>query len=132
MTCSLCHDTSGLVHETDHTRVLLHPDWSPPGHLMVVAKRHVENASDLYADEWTDLTRVWQRVERVLLDVTGAERAVILKLGIQTPHLHFHIYPVRATDTRDDVFAAIDGKRGAPLDEALVANLRQHLTADPC
>jgi len=55
---------------------------------------------------------------------------VILKLGIVTPHLHLHIYPVPATDSREDVFAAFDGKRGTPRDARFVEDLRVRLTHD--
>jgi diadenosine tetraphosphate (Ap4A) HIT family hydrolase len=76
------------------------------------------------------LTRTFRSVERVLLEVTGKERAIVMKLGIQTPHLHLHIYPTNATATRDDVFAAIDGKRSEARDEAFVAECHSRLTAD--
>lgn len=95
---------------------------------MVVAKAHVENASALDEEDWLQFARVWHRAERILLDLTGAERAIILKLGIMTPHLHVHIYPMRAADTREDVFAAFDGKRAEPRDEAFVAALRAAFT----
>lgn len=131
MTCSLCTDTPDLVFENDHARVLLHPDWSPRGHAMVVAKRHVENASDLTQDEWLGFASAWQRTERALLELTGAERAMILKLGIVTPHLHVHIYPARTGESREDVFASFDGKRGDPRDEGFVAAVRRHLTVAP-
>lgn len=130
MTCTFCSDLSAagsLVFEDDRVWVLLHPDWSPRGHAMVVAKRHVENASSLEEDEWLHLTRVWHRAERALLDATGAERAIILKLGILTPHLHIHIYPMSAAATREDVFAAIDGNAPDPRDETFVATLRNAL-----
>ena len=127
MACTFCADplsAGELVFEDDRVWVLLHPDWSPRGHAMVVAKRHVENASALEEEEWLHLARVWHRTERVLLEATGAERAVILKLGIMTPHLHVHIYPVSAQATRDEVFAAIDGKKSEARDEGFVAAVR--------
>jgi diadenosine tetraphosphate (Ap4A) HIT family hydrolase len=130
MPCTFCSDPSaprGLVFEDERVWVLLHPDWSPRGHAMVVAKRHVENASSLDEDEWLHLARVWHRAERVLLDATGAERAIIFKLGILTPHLHIHIYPMSAAATREDVFAAIDGNVSEPRDEAFVATIRNAL-----
>jgi len=128
VTCALCDATGGdLVFEDEHARVVLHEDGSPRGHAMVIAKRHVENASDLDEDEWLHLTRVWHRAERVILDATGAERAILLKLGIMTPHLHVHIYPLPSTATRDQVFAAIDGRAGTKRDEGLVERVRQGL-----
>lgn len=134
MNCVFCTDAASagdLVYEDQHALVLLHPDWSPRGHAMVVAKAHVENVSALDEEAWLHLARVWHRAERVLLAATGAERAVILKLGIQTPHLHVHIYPVSAAAMRDEVFAAFDGKRSEPRDESFVEKVRRNLTLAP-
>lgn len=130
MPCVLCEDiasTGDVVYEDAHASIVLHNDWSVLGHAMIVAKRHVENASDLDAEEWLHFARTWQRVERVLLDLTGAERAIAMKLGILTPHLHVHLYPVSAQATREEVFAAIDGKTRVPRDERFVERVKTAL-----
>jgi diadenosine tetraphosphate (Ap4A) HIT family hydrolase len=127
VSCVFCTDparSGEIVFEDDRTLVILHEDWSPRGHAMVVAKRHVENASDLDADDWTHMTAVWHCAERVLLEATGADRAVILKLGIMTPHLHVHIYPVSAGADRAEVFAMFDGQRGTARDGGFVDEVR--------
>jgi diadenosine tetraphosphate (Ap4A) HIT family hydrolase len=132
MACVFCtdlHSAGELIFEDEWSWVLLHPDWSPRGHTMVVAKRHAENASSLDEDEWLQLARSFRNAERVLLETTGKERAIAMKLGIQTPHLHLHIYPMSTSASREDVFAAIDGKRSEPRDEAFVAECRSRLTA---
>jgi diadenosine tetraphosphate (Ap4A) HIT family hydrolase len=131
--CVFCTDLRAageLIHEDEWSWVLLHPDWSPRGHAMVVAKRHAENASDLDEDEWLQVAHTFHSAERVILQTTGKERAIVMKLGIQTPHLHLHIYPMSATATREDVFAAIDGKHSEPRDDAFAAECRSRLTAD--
>ncbi|HEX7150658.1 MAG TPA: HIT family protein [Thermoanaerobaculia bacterium] len=128
--CVLCDDltsTGDLIFDDGRAAVVLHEDWAVRGHAMVVAKRHVENASGLDDDEWTHLTRVWRKAERVLLDLTGAERAIIMKLGLQTPHLHVHIYPVAATMSRAQVFDAIDAKTREVRDERFVDACRRAL-----
>jgi len=130
MACIFCTDVRSageLVFENEHAWVLLHPDWSPRGHAMIVAKIHRENASDLEEEAWVELARVWHRAERVLLQLTGAQRAIILKLGIMTPHLHVHIYPMSAHATRDDAFTALDGRSAEPRDEPFVRSVREAL-----
>jgi len=130
MTCALCGKPAGdVVFEDEWTRVILHEDGSPRGHAMVVSRHHLENASDLDEEEFVHLARVWHRAERALLDATGAERAIILKLGILTPHLHVHIYPVGSESTREDVFAAIDGKARTERNEQFVEKVKRLLTA---
>lgn len=131
MPCAFCTDlstTGELVFEDASTWVIVHPDWSPRGHVMVVAKQHVENISDVSPDEWGHIAMLFQRVERIVLALTGAQRAIVMKLGIQTPHLHLHLYPMKDDATRGDVFDAIDGKRGEVSDGAFVAALRDALT----
>jgi diadenosine tetraphosphate (Ap4A) HIT family hydrolase len=130
MACALCEDlasTGDVVFEDDATAVVLHSDWSVRGHAMIVHRRHVENASDLTDAEWTHFSDVWRRAERVLLEATGCERAVILKLGIATPHLHVHIYPVPASATREQVFAAIDGRVAVGREEGFARRVRDAL-----
>jgi hypothetical protein len=63
----------------------------------------------------------------VLLQLTGAERAVILKLGIATPHLHLHIYPVSASLDRAAVMDIIDGRVHVERDAAFVRDVRAAL-----
>jgi diadenosine tetraphosphate (Ap4A) HIT family hydrolase len=121
MSCDLCDaiaTTGDIVFEDERTVVVLHNDWSVRGHAMIVSRRHVENPSDLDDDEWLHFARVWQRVERVLLQLTKADRAIALKLGLKTPHLHVHLYPVGADTTREEVFAAINMQSRVPRDEA--------------
>lgn len=130
MSCIFCTDPvriGEIVFEDRCVLVILHKDWSPRGHAMVVAKQHIENASDLDAGHWAHLTAVWHRAERVLLEATGAERAVIFKLGILTPHLHVHIYPVSSSADRAEVFAMFDGQRREARDAAFVEGVRASL-----
>lgn len=92
---------------------------------MVIARQHVENLSDL--DEPAAFLSVYVRAERALLAATACERAIVIKLGILTPHLHLHIYPVTASATRAEVMAAIDGKTRVARDETLVERVRAAL-----
>lgn len=128
--CVFCSDPSragDVVFEDEHALVVLHEDWSCRGHAMVVAKRHVENVSDLTAAEWSHLSALYARAERLLLEVTRADRAIVLKLGIATPHLHLHIYPVSASLDRAAVMQIIDAKVREPRDQALVDAVRHAL-----
>jgi len=135
MTCVFCTEprqAGALIFEDDRALVVLHNDWSVRGHAMIVWKTHVGNVADLTADEHAHFAAVHHRVERVLLEVTQADRAVLLKLGIVTPHLHLHIYPVSATLDRAEVMEIIDGKTADVLNDedrrAFIENLRNRLT----
>ncbi|MBK5258723.1 MAG: HIT domain-containing protein [Thermoanaerobaculia bacterium] len=131
MTCSLC-DLAGAgetVFTNEFASVLIHPDWAVPGHAMVVASRHVENASDLTTAEWLGFAETARKAERVLLDETRADRAILLKLGIQTPHLHLHIYPVSASLDRAAVMAVIEARASVARDASLVEHVRARMNA---
>src|SRR4051812_15871204 len=130
MSCIFCNDprtTGEVLFEDDRTLVILHNDWAVRGHAMVVWKAHVENIADLTLDESAHFAAVHHRVERALLAATGADRAILLKLGIATPHLHLHIYPVSASLDRAAVMEIIDARVREPFDQRLIDDLRERL-----
>ena len=134
MSCVFCDDVrraGDVLAEDERLWVVLHDDWAVRGHAMLVWKQHVENVADLAVDDVAHLALTHHRVERALLAATGADRAVIVKLGIATPHLHVHIYPVAATLDRAAVMAIIDARVREPRDEAFVAELRARLDTPP-
>jgi histidine triad (HIT) family protein len=130
MSCVFCDDPRAageLLFADDRVLVILHDDWAVRGHAMVVWKRHVENVADLTADESVHFAAVHHRVERALLAATGADRAILLKLGIATPHLHLHIYPVSASLARAEVMEIIDARVREAFDQTLIDDLRERL-----
>ena len=134
--CGFCASINDLarfgdvVYQDDHCAVLLHPDSAVAGHAMIVWRRHVENLSNLGAAERAHFFNVHTRAERVLLAETKCDRAILLKLGIMTPHLHMHIYPFAATATREDVMRAIDAKSSEQRTEGFIERVRAALTAE--
>lgn len=130
MSCLFCNDPRAageVLREDDRALVILHDDWATRGHAMVVWKAHVENIADLTTDESAHFAAVHHRAERALLAATGAERAILFKLGIATPHLHLHIYPVSASLDRAAVMEIIDARVREPFDQTLIDELRERL-----
>jgi len=130
MSCVFCNDPRAageVLFEDDRVLVILHEDWAVRGHAMVVWKAHIENVADLTIEEYAHFAAAHHRAERALLDATGAGRAILLKLGIVTPHLHLHIYPVSASLDRVAVMEIIDGRVREAFDEALIDELRERL-----
>ena len=131
MACVFCTDTNDVLYQSNRVMVLLHDDRAVRGHAMVVWKRHVENISDLTSEETAELMRVYRAAERALLGATGTGRAIMLKLGIQTPHLHLHIYPVSSHLDRGQVMEIVDGRvrevMSAEDEAAFVAVVRARL-----
>jgi diadenosine tetraphosphate (Ap4A) HIT family hydrolase len=130
MSCVFCNDPRAageVVFEDERVFVMVHNDWAVRGHAMIVWKAHVENVADLTGDESAHFAAVHHRAESALLDATGADRAILLKLGIATPHLHLHIYPVSASLDRAAVMEIIDGRGHEPFDQRFVDDLRERL-----
>jgi len=135
MTCLFCNEPRAageVLFEDARVLVILHEDWAVRGHAMVVWREHVENVADLALDDYLHFAAVHHRAERALLAVTRADRAILLKLGIATPHLHLHIYPVSAALDRRQVMEIIDGRVRDAMDDrdrqAFVNELRERLT----
>jgi diadenosine tetraphosphate (Ap4A) HIT family hydrolase len=130
MTCLFCDDPRSageVLFEDSRVMVILHNDWAVRGHAMVVWKEHVENVADLAIDDYLHFAAIHHRAERALLAATRAERAILLKLGIATPHLHLHIYPVSASLDRAAVMEIIDARVREPFDQVLIDELRERL-----
>jgi diadenosine tetraphosphate (Ap4A) HIT family hydrolase len=129
MCCVFCDDPGAgeVVFEDDRVLVILHEDWSVRGHAMIVWKAHVENVADLTNGEYAHFATVHHRAERALLAATGADRAILLKLGIATPHLHLHIYPVSSSLDRAAVMEIINGHVRDRFDQRLIDDLRERL-----
>jgi diadenosine tetraphosphate (Ap4A) HIT family hydrolase len=130
MTCLFCNDprsAGAVLFEDARVMVILHGDWAVRGHAMVVWKEHVENVADLTSDDFIHFAAIHHRAERALLATTRADRAILLKLGIATPHLHLHIYPVSASLDRAAVMEIIDARVREPFDQTLIDELRERL-----
>jgi diadenosine tetraphosphate (Ap4A) HIT family hydrolase len=129
--CLFCGHLNSLelVYDDESAAVALHEDWAVRGHAMVIWKRHVENISDLSEEDLAHFWRVYQNAERALLEIAQADRAIMLKLGIAVPHLHVHIYPVRASLGRAAVMDMIEGRVREARDEGFVRELERRLPA---
>lgn len=130
MECVFCADVTrsgDVVFEDQRTWVVLHDDWSVRGHAMVVWKVHVENFSDLTPEDAAHFARVHRRAEKALLEETKADRAILMKLGIATPHLHVHIYPVSEALGRDAVMRIVNAQDHDARDDAFVVVMRARL-----
>jgi diadenosine tetraphosphate (Ap4A) HIT family hydrolase len=115
MNCSICTLLEGPITDRDVVAgneaavAWLHESRAHRGHSVVVARRHVENLSDLSDEEASGFLALARRVEHAALAETGSARAILMKLGLVVPHLHLHIYPFSREASRETVMKVIDG-----------------------
>jgi diadenosine tetraphosphate (Ap4A) HIT family hydrolase len=135
--CELCDAEGGEVLWRDaRLRILAVPDAEYPGFTRVVWNAHVREMSDLPLQDRSRLMEVVLVVEEELRALLHPAKINLASLGNVVPHLHWHVIPRFADDTRfprpiwaaalrvrDD--AATDARRGAlaPLRERLAARL---------
>lgn len=130
MSCVFCDAVPAHpLYADERCFIVLHEDRAVRGHAMVVWRAHVENVSDLSTEDAAHFIGVHRRAELALLAETGAARAVLLKLGIQTPHLHLHIYPVSSTLDRPAVQAILDAKTREEVEEEFAERVRARMGA---
>ena len=130
MACVFCSDRPAAGEEVvdfGGWTLLLHPDSAVRGHAMLAVKRHAENFSDLSDSEAQQFARVEKVCERALLDVTRTDRAILMRLGIATPHFHLHIYPVSSRLTRPEVQRIIDAHVSEPRDHDFAKTVRDRI-----
>ena len=94
MACELCDTLGGeLLWQDEVCRVVRVNDPDYPGFCRVIWKRHVQEMTDLAADERRHLMAVTFAVERALRQVLSPDKINLASLGNVTPHLHWHVIP---------------------------------------
>jgi diadenosine tetraphosphate (Ap4A) HIT family hydrolase len=111
-TCTLCRliaasaDGDERVAHNDHGVVLLNRFASRPGHLLVVAPRHVEHVDELSWADYAELQRLAYEASAALRRAFAAHRVYSAVLGSAKelpnsyPHLHIHVVPIQDADER--------------------------------
>ncbi len=106
--CRLAHVASAheWIAEGEHGVVVLDGYGATRGHLLVIAKAHVERTSTLEWPVYSELQRlVWDsnraleralRPARVYVATLGSSR----QLPMSFPHHHTHVVPIYETDER--------------------------------
>jgi diadenosine tetraphosphate (Ap4A) HIT family hydrolase len=108
----------GPIHETEEAVVLLDRFGSRTGHLLVVAKDHVEDVTELGVEQYLRLQRLAFAAAETLERALEPRRLFVASLGapravpMSFPHFHLHVIPLYEEDesTRPArVFSWTDG-----------------------
>jgi len=88
-----------------------------PGHVLVVPVAQVDQWTDLPASTWARVSEVSQQIASVLSGLFECERVALLIAGLEVPHCHVHLVPIRTE--ADLSFALADpNASAADLDDA--------------
>ena len=95
-----------LVRESEHGVALLDRFGTREGHLLIIARSHVEDTLALGWDVYQDLQRLAYDGAQVVTRLLSPARVFIAVLGASAalpmsfPHFHIHVLPVYDTDER--------------------------------
>ena len=106
-----------FVYEDDEFVAFLTIEPMSPGHTLVVPRAEIDQWQDLPPDVHGRLMAVAQKIGRAVVTAFDAPRAGLLIAGLEVPHLHVHVFPLR--ELTDIGFAGVD-RNPSPesLDEA--------------
>jgi diadenosine tetraphosphate (Ap4A) HIT family hydrolase len=98
--CHLCENEGGVVVWQDARLRVVRAEDTPdhPAFYRVIWGSHVQELSDLSAEDRTHCLDVIVKVERVLRDRLWPTKMNVASLGNVVPHLHWHVIPRFETD----------------------------------
>ena len=104
MSCMVCEkhnrhvksESSDFISESSGWRLFHYPQESGErvirGHLLLEAKRHIQDLSDLSEAEATELGPVIRNAVKVVRKHLEAEHVYMFRINDKVPHLHVHIF----------------------------------------
>lgn len=106
--CTMCHlanpgSASSVIAESEHGVVVLDGFAATEGHLLVIAREHLERPSEIPWPIYVDLQRlVWQAtrcIEKAMRPVRVYTAALgsAARLPMSFPHFHVHVVPIYTT-----------------------------------
>lgn len=66
-----------------------------PGHTLCIPKKEVNKLFDLSDEEYLDLMAFSKNVAHALEQVIPCERIGLAVIGLEVPHVHVHLIPLR-------------------------------------
>jgi histidine triad (HIT) family protein len=96
-----------------------------PGHALVVPRKEVDHWLDLDADLLAHLTETAQAVGKAQMAGFTPTRIGLMLAGLEVPHVHFHVVPIRALNDLD--FGNQDPNPDAAVMDAAAATIRREL-----
>src|SRR5690606_14586852 len=88
-----------------------------PGHVLVVPVAEIDRGTDVPGDLWAETSRVEHTIGGGVQGLIGFARGGLIVAGLEVPHCHIHLVPIRS-EADLDVGKADPHAAPAALDEA--------------
>lgn len=95
-----------------------------PGHLLVIPREEVDHWDDLPPELSSHLMQVSQKLAKALKTTYDCQRVSLQVVGLEVPHVHFHLVPLDSMSDAD--FSRASNAEGDAL-AAEAAKIRQAL-----
>jgi histidine triad (HIT) family protein len=106
-----------FVHQDDLCVAFLTIAPICPGHTLVVPRVEIDHWTDLDDETIARLTVVAKRIGLAQKEAFDAERVALIIAGLEVPHTHLHVLPIRSESDID--FSKADaGASAEALDDA--------------
>ncbi|WP_338349885.1 HIT family protein [Nonlabens tegetincola] len=89
-----CHK----VAENESFLAFLDINPNAPGHTLCIPKKEVNKLFDLEKQEYDDLMSFSREVALILRQEVTCERIGMSVIGLEVPHVHVHLIPIRTMD----------------------------------
>lgn len=86
------------VAETDQFLAFLDINPNAPGHTLCIPKVEVDKIFDLDEDLYLQLMAFSRKVAIALEKVVPCKRVGMTVIGLEVPHVHVHLIPLRSMD----------------------------------
>ena len=87
---------SNLVYEDELLKVIMDKFPNSPGHMLIIPKRHINDALDMDDETFNDLNHIIKAMIKKCYDVLGADGVVVVQNNgcvQEVKHYHMHIIP---------------------------------------
>jgi diadenosine tetraphosphate (Ap4A) HIT family hydrolase len=106
--CALARSEPGslVLMQSEHAVAVLDRFGNQPGHLLVIARNHIERATELAWPLYADVQKLAWEANHAVERVLSPKRVFIAALGAAAPlpmtfpHYHLHVIPVYEDDER--------------------------------
>ena len=112
------------VFENDLVYVFLDIFPMAEGHLLIIPKIEIDKIYDLPDNYYQEIFKITKKMSPVLEKVFNSDRIVVTAEGLEIPHAHLHLIPLKNTP--------VSGlkKASKPIDESILKTFQKRILTE--